>query len=377
MLNNEYPPIGGGTGTVNKEILERLALHSNYKIDLVTGSNEKKRRTVELTPDIRIIYIPLNCRNIHHASNSALIKFAFFGFFLAFKLQRKNRYDFSFSWSTIPAGFISWLLYLFFRLPYIVRVGGPDIPGFEKRYKNIYRIISPLIKLIWKKSKYLITKCKIEKEMVSAINDKLDLQVIYNGVDTEKFRPEKRAINQHLKIICVARLIQRKGQDILIRSIAHLQEKGITFNVDLVGDGDETDNYKLLAKKLKVLQQINFKGYISRETMESEYQYADIFVLPSYNEGMSNSLLEAMACGLPVVVTKVGGTSELVVDGENGYAFPTGDEEKLYLILEKIAMEPASLNEMGEKSRRIAESLNWENIVNQYDTLFKSINQNS
>ena len=107
--------------------------------------------------------------------------------------------------------------------------------------------------------------------------------------------------------------------------------------------------------------------------MEKAYHSADIFVLPSYNEGMSNALLEAMACGLPVVVTDVGGTSELLEEGGNGYIFPTGNVENLSLILEKIAQAPNQLKKLGKKSRKKAEDLSWNNIVNFYVDLFESI----
>ena len=123
MLNNEYPPIGGGTGTVNKEILELLVKYPEFKIDLITGSQRKKNTIQQLSPKIRIISLGLKSKNIHHASNIELIKYTIRAFFYAKKMHKKENYDLSFSWSTIPAGFVSYLLKMFFKLPFIVRVG--------------------------------------------------------------------------------------------------------------------------------------------------------------------------------------------------------------------------------------------------------------
>ncbi len=372
MLNNEYPPLGGGTGTVNKEILEHIAQYPEIKVDLITSSIEKNNSILQLSPNIRIIRLGLKSKNIHHASNLELIKYTIKAFLHARKLQKKEGYDFSFGWSTIPAGFVCYLLLIFFRLPFIVRVGGPDIPGFEERYRVVYKIISPIIKRIWKQADLIITKCQTEYEMIKAINKNLPLKIINNGIDIEKFTKKEFADSTVLKAICPARLIKRKGQDVLIKAVALLKQIGILFQVDLIGDGDEKENYIKLAQKLNVLDSINFKSYIPREQMQKAYHEADVFVLPSYNEGMSNALLEAMACGLPVVVTDVGGTQELLDDGENGFVFPVGNVDMLSQILEKIAKAPAQLNEMGVKSRKKAEALGWDKILDEFLDIFEN-----
>ncbi len=322
MLNNEFPPLGGGTGTVNLEIFKQFKAEKDFTIDLITSGSNTETAPIHFSENIRIYKVAVNSKNIHHASNFELIKYSIKATVKALKLQKTEKYDLSFAWSTVPAGFVSFLLRTVFRLPYIVRVGGPDIPGFEERYKFIYKLISPLIKLIWKKSNLLITKCKMEYDMIKAINPRLKIKTICNGVDTDKFHPRKKAIEFPLKIICPARLIKRKGQDILIKAIAELKKKNIIYHINFVGDGDEKSNYKKLAKQLKVSEQIIFSRYVERERMKDQYQNADLFVLPSYNEGMSNALLEAMACGLSVIVTDVGGTEELVEDGSNGFIFP-------------------------------------------------------
>jgi phosphatidylinositol alpha-1,6-mannosyltransferase len=241
MLNNEYPPYGGGTGIVNKEIIEQLAKIPNIQIDLITGNQEKSSITIQFTDKIRIIRLGLNRKNIHHASSWELVKYTIKAFLKARKMHRAEKYDFSFAWSTVPAGFISYLLKLFYKLPYMVRIGGTDIPGYEDRYKTIYKVITPLIKKVWKNSKLLISKCLREKGMVEAINPKLPIQIITNGINLEFFEPKQETENEILTIICPARLIKLKSQDLLIKAIAVLKEKGIVMKLNLVGFGDEIE----------------------------------------------------------------------------------------------------------------------------------------
>jgi glycosyltransferase involved in cell wall biosynthesis len=155
--------------------------------------------------------------------------------------------------------------------------------------------------------------------------------------------------------------------------LGKLKEKGIFFYLDLIGDGDEKQNYIALAKRLNVIDQIEFKGYVPRELMVGAYHLADIFVLPSYNEGMSNALLEAMACGLTPVVTDVGGTSELVNEERNGFVFKAGNSEQLTSILEKIANQPDILDRMGRSSSQLVKQLNWPQVVREYLSVFNEM----
>jgi len=142
--------------------------------------------------------------------------------------------------------------------------------------------------------------------------------------------------------------------------------------VDFVGDGDEKEEYIKLAKDKNVYEQVIFSSYVPRKKMPRKYQDADVFVLPSYNEGMSNALLEAMSCGLPVVVTNVGGTEELV-DKTNGFVFSPGNVEELVKILKELYFNKEKLEELGKNSRKKAEQFNWNNIANKYLELFNTI----
>ena len=372
MFNNEFPPLGGGTGTVNLELFKIFKNYPNIKIDLISSASGKKSEIEHFSKNIRIFKIPVGKKNIHHASNIELIKYAFKSVFAAQKLHKKVKYDITFVWTTVPAGLPAFILKIIKKIPYIVRVGGPDIPGFEARYSFIYKIISPFIRIVWKKSELIVAKCKTEKEMIEAINNKLPVKIIYNGVDTEKFKPSYKTPNLPLKIICPARLIKRKGQDTLIDAISILKKENIKFEVELIGDGDEKDAYKKFAKLKNVSEEIIFSSYVPRKIMPSKYQKADIFILPSFNEGMSNALLEATSCGLPVVVTNVGGTEELV-DNSNGFIFNAGNINELVKILKELHFNKKTLNNLGLNSRKKAEEFNWNSIADEYLNLFNNI----
>ncbi len=374
MLNNEFPPLGGGTGTANRFILQYLASVPGLEIDLITSARGKVEQNESFAPNIQIYKLPVNNKNIHHSSNIELIRYAVRGFLFAIQIQRKRRYDLCLAWSALPAGAVALLLRILTGLRYIVRVGGPDIPGFERRYRMIYPLLSPFIRAIWYGSEKVIAKSHGEVEMIRRINRNANCAVINNGVDVSLFKPrDRRDPNETLRLVCVGRLIERKGQRYLIESVKSLIEEGIDVNVDLIGTGDARESYESQVKALRLTDHVKFLGYVPREEISRYYTAAHIFVLPSYNEGMSVAMLEAMASGLPVVVTPTAGTAELVDAGVNGLFFQWGDVTQLTRHIRQLEQDRSLISRMGAASRAKAEHYSWEQAASQYQEMFRAI----
>jgi phosphatidylinositol alpha-1,6-mannosyltransferase len=104
MLNNEFPPLGGGTGTVNRAILQQLAQEQDLEIDLVTSALGRRREQERFAERVRILKVPVNSQNIHHSSNRELLTYAARALPAALRLQRTRSYDLCFAWSAVPAG---------------------------------------------------------------------------------------------------------------------------------------------------------------------------------------------------------------------------------------------------------------------------------
>ena len=367
MLNNEFPPLGGGTGTVNQAILKHLSNSPDLDIDLITSSPENIYESETFGERIKIYKVPVDRFNIHHASNKELILYALRAFTNGLRKHRQRRYDLCFAWSAVPAGVCALGLKWISGLRYILRVSGPDIPGFEQRYRNLYPFLKPLIRMIWHNAEVVIAKCAAEADMIRKIDPKLEVTIIPNGVDTNQFKPGEPIPEQSpMKLLCVARLIKRKGQHHLIEAVKRITDQGIDVIVDLVGSGDAEGEYRALAKSLRIEDRINFRGYIPRTKVPEFYAQAHVFVLPSYNEGMSVATLEAMASGLPVVVTRTSGTDELVDEGINGFTFSYGDVEDLSNIIMNLFMNNGLIERMGINSIRKAQSFKWEFAAEKY-----------
>jgi glycosyltransferase involved in cell wall biosynthesis len=122
-----------------------------------------------------------------------------------------------------------------------------------------------------------------------------------------------------------------------------------------------------------VQDRVRFEGYVPREQINSYYDHAHVFALPSFNEGMSLAALEAMATGLPLLVTRTGGTEELVQEGVNGFTFAWKDNDQLTSHLRILVKDRALARRMGAMSRARAASFGWDEIAAGFLDLFNQM----
>jgi glycosyltransferase involved in cell wall biosynthesis len=138
----------------------------------------------------------------------------------------------------------------------------------------------------------------------------------------------------------------------------------------LVGAGDSQSDFEALARTLGIEERVHFAGFVPRTEIGSHFSAAHAFASPSYCEGMSIAVLEAMSAGLPVVVTRTGGTDELVQEGENGLTFDWADVDALAGHLRSLATDRAFARRMGVAARARALSFSWDAIAQRYLDLF-------
>ncbi len=368
MFDNEFPPLGGGTGVVNFHLLEEMSRRPDVTVDLVTSSRSRTRYETERFADRITIYkVPVDNHNIHHATNRELLRYSWRGWWQARRLLSQHRYDVSFAFAGVPAGAISYVLRYTHGLPYILSLQGPDVPWFEARYHYLYPLLTPVIARIWRQAGAVTAISAEQVALAHRTMPELELITIPNGVDTRSFVPAGDPSPRPFTMICVARLIERKGQHHLLRAFAQLRAANHEpMALIFVGTGDAEPQLRELAASLQVTEAVTFKGFVPREHMPRVYHDADVFVLPSQHEGMSIALLEAMACGLPVVVTDTGGTAELVTQGRNGDIVPWADVPALTAALQRLLKDRDACKRMGQEGRTRAQAFGWPALSTRY-----------
>jgi sugar transferase (PEP-CTERM/EpsH1 system associated) len=206
------------------------------------------------------------------------------------------------------------------------------------------------------------------------------IRVIYNGVDTQRFRPrsserislrKKFGLPQERFIVgTVGRTVTIKDHPTLLRAVESMVLKGIDAHALLVGSGPELERNRQLVKDSSVLAgRVTFVG--SSDEVPDILNTMDAFALTSISEGMSNTLLEAMAAGLPVIATNVGGNPEVVVDGDSGWLFRARDVEALVSRLMSLASDENQRRQLSLAARqRIVERFSLARMLNDYSNLY-------
>lgn len=199
------------------------------------------------------------------------------------------------------------------------------------------------------------------------------LRTIYNGAAPAVLGltcPPKHGFT----LVTVARLSEVKNHAGLLRAVAAAKDQVEHLRLLVIGDGPLREDLKSLADKLGLNGIVEFLG--ERSDVGSWLQSSDVFVLPSNSEGLPISVLEAMAAGLPLLVTAVGGMTEMVELASGGVAIPPGDVQALTQAIVDLWRSRAALPGMGEANRRAYEShLTLEKMADGYDQLYREATQ--
>jgi glycosyltransferase involved in cell wall biosynthesis len=187
-----------------------------------------------------------------------------------------------------------------------------------------------------------------ELERISGGASGVPVHVIRCGVDAGFLDAEPAEIPAAPRLVCVGRLLPRKGHALLLDAVAALARADVACELVLIGDGPERPALEARSRALGIAASVRFRGWTGEEQVRRDIVAARALVLPSFAEGLAVVLMEALALGRPVVCSDVGGHAELVESGVNGWRIPAGSQEALVAALrEVLGSAPAELARLG------------------------------
>jgi glycosyltransferase involved in cell wall biosynthesis len=180
---------------------------------------------------------------------------------------------------------------------------------------------------------------------------------VYHGVDLERFSPAARRGGEEFTILSVSRLDRPKGQHLLLAALEALGKEGYRFRLRIVGEGPARRELEELTRLCRLEGRVSFAGRVYHEHLPDYYRQADLFVLPCYRDGnyqdnLPNVLLEAMACGVPVISTRMQGIPELIEDGVSGLLVEQQDVAGLTQAIRRLMDDRELAAGMGQAGRR-------------------------
>lgn len=364
ILCHEHPPLGGGGGNAASQIARYLAKKGN-EVTFLT-SHFGSLPFEEMINGYRVQRININRHAADGCNVYELLTFMVTAVAPALKIVEQYKPETIISFFTLPGGYIAYRLNKSYRIPYIVSLRGGDVPGFLPQDLWLYHVFTKsLIRGIWNKAAQVVGNCQYLSDLAKKTEPKIEYKTILNGIDTELFRPaDNKSTENVCRLLLVGRMERQRGLNYLFNALNKIKE--LPWRIMLIGDGTQKRKTISLVNNLGLSSKTTFLSWQSRENLIKYYQNADVFVFPTIDEGMSNAVREAMACGVPVITTTVGGNTEIVKDGYNGILISPQNVDEIAGAVKKLVNDVELRKLMSKNARDSVFEWTWEKVADKY-----------
>ncbi len=349
IFSLSYFPRVGGAEIAMKEITQRIPANE-IEWDMVTMRFDKSHPKFEKVGNINVYRVG--------GGLGYLSKILFVPQAAAFAYGRK--YDLYWAMMTYMLFPLAIIRILGGKTPYVLTLQDGD--PFERVFNRWF--ILPFRSLLSYGMKNAI-KVQAISAFLARWSSREDALVIPNGVDLEKFQnPKPKTFNpDNITIITTSRLVEKNGVGDLVEAMKFLPDN---FKLQIIGSGPLDKSLRSKADSLQLKNRIEFLGEVSHDEIPGRFHGADIFIRPSLSEGQGISFIEAMAAGLPVIATPVGGIPDFLADGETGLVVPPKSPRLIAFQAQKLVSDSVLRNKIIINARRmVLERYDWDLIARE------------
>ncbi len=242
-------------------------------------------------------------------------------------------------------------------------------------YQNAPSVLKFYIRAVLNKCHCLLALSYQWQRDLKRISPTSDIRVVYNPTIVRPAVPDDSASGSHapVRFLFMGRIGKRKGVYDILEALQYVQSRN--FEIHLYGDGDLATVAALIQKN-RLQTQVKLYGWIDGEAKDAAFRQADVLLLPSYNEGLPISVLEALSYGLPVLSTCVGGISEAVEQGVNGLLIEPGQCKVLAEHIECLSASATIRKRMGQSGYELAKSrFDLPIIIEQLEALYREFTE--
>ena len=370
VFSTAFKPLIGGSEIALEEIIKRLP---DIFFDIVTPKFKKDLDRFESFDNNSIYRVGWGC-------TCDKLFFPVIGFFKALKLYKKNTYQIIHAYQASYGGGVAWLFKIFkTKAIFILTLQEGKNLDKQSFFIRFFR------NLIIKKADIITVISNYLKSYAEQINEKATIVLIPNGVDAKKFnesinennenklREELRIKKDEKIIITISRLVPKNGVTDLINAFYKLNPTDRNLKLLIVGSGYMKESLESEIKNLGIEKRVIMLGNIPHENIVTYLKISDLFVRPSLSEGLGSAFLEAMAAGLPIIGTKVGGIADFLIDGETGLFCETNNPDDLAEKINRILDDGELRKKLAENGLKLAlEKYNWDKIADKFRELYKN-----
>ncbi len=375
LLAQDFPPMGGGIARLHGELARRYPRGEL----IVSTPADSDAQEVDGTFNAVVDRLAIGRRTAKTVPGLLLWSRR------ATSLARQHNVRFVHCANVKPAGYAARWTYERLRVPYSLFLYGADLLSEQHKIRSAFK--RRTARAIFGGAAVLIAISEWTRELALAVLGELGLdahsgrlRVVHLGTDPERFRPglDPTELRNRFELedggvrwlLTVARLEPHKGVDMVLRALPAIVALAPDVHYAVAGKGPERDKLKKLAHKLGVADRVRFLGEVSERDLPALYNLASVYVGASRRaerlgvEGFGISLVEASACGLPVVAGRSGGIPDAVRDGETGFLIPPEDPAAIAEVVGRLLSDAALAARVGAAGRRAVETYyNWERVV--------------
>lgn len=365
----EFPPIGGGGGRAAYDICRHLAARGN-EITVLTAHFQGLPLD-ENKDGIRLIRIPSFRRSSFGASFFTMLAYVLAGLWAGLRLIRLHRPDMIHTHFAVPSGALAWMLSLLTGIPYILTVHLGDVPGgVPEKTGKWFRWLKPFTNPIWKRAKRVIAVSEHTRQLALQ-QYSVDVEVIPNGADVTHFELSKIEVNTPVRLVFAGRFVPQKNPLAIVQILSQL--KDLNWNCSMLGDGPLFEDVKREIENAAMAERFELCGWVTPDEVLTHFSKSDILFMPSHSEGLPVVGVQALAKGLAIVASRIGGFLDLVDDGKNGYLIDEQDTLAFSKVLRELISNPELLLRLREASRQKSHQFDIQKIVNRYQTILNNV----
>ncbi|MCF6277333.1 MAG: glycosyltransferase family 4 protein [Anaerolineales bacterium] len=362
VLTYEFPPVGGGGGRVAQDICQGLA-QQGHEITVITSHQSGLPRDEMLT-DVRIIRVPSFRRETFRAGLLTMGAYIFSGFWAGLRLASKWRPDVLHVHFAVPSGALAWLISRITGIPYILTAHLGDVPGgAPEKTDKWFRWIFPFTRPIWHDAAQVVAVSEFTKQLALR-HYPVDIRVIYNGVDLKKLQPVEIQVQEPPRIIFAGRFMMQKNPVQIVRILASIKE--IEWQCVMLGDGPLYNDVRQEIKNQALQDRFLLPGWVTSDEVINWFSKSDILFMPSRSEGLPVVGVQALAMGLAMVVSDIGGFIDLINNEENGFLIELKNADMFTQRLTELLVDPQKLHAFRNASRKKALEFDMEHVIQQY-----------
>ncbi len=365
----EFPPVGGGGGRAAYDICKGL-IERGHHVTVLT-SHLRGLPFEEFRDGIRLVRIPCLRRESFRADLVTMLAYILSGLWAGLRLIRREHPDIMHTHFAVPSGALTWALSVLTGIPYILTAHLGDVPGgVPEKTGKWFRWVKPFTQPIWRRAKKVIAVSEHTRQLALK-HYPVKIQVIHNGADVRRLSPSKIKVNTPPRIVYAGRFMPQKNPLAIIQTLAQLED--LDWHCDLLGDGPLLDEVKGEIEKTGMSGRFTLHGWVTPDTVLEQFSRSDILFMPSLSEGLPVVGVQALATGLAIVASDIGGFLDLVDNEKNGYLIEPHDINAFAGILRRLISDPEELLRFREASVEKSSQFDIQKIVEQYQSILHDV----